>query len=103
LVGHHKSGHAAGYDTYQRRQQRLFMTAAQNPNYNHRQHQERNQPEQHLIVAGEIQSAQIVLCAGATDLFPWQKEADENNERCANVYSSQHVSVDLGLVCGFAA
>jgi hypothetical protein len=62
-----------------------------------------------LIVPREIQSAQIIFRAAATDLLPWQEKTDENDQRCANVYSSQHggcsvvVNIRRSSRSGFAA
>lgn len=44
----------------------------------------------------EIQSAQTIFRAGATDLLPRQEEAHKNDERRTGVYSSQNVDVVPG-------
>jgi len=54
-----------------------------------RQHQQGNQKQKRLVVPSEIPSTQSVMSTAAAHLFPRQKKADDDNDRSADVGSSQ--------------
>src|SRR5205085_11463353 len=54
------------------------------------QHQDRHKPEQCILMSRQLEAAQCIVRAAATNLHPWKKKAHQYCGGGTKIYSSQH-------------